>query len=280
MKSNIELILVLVTIAGILFLYCLFFIGEMKRLDLKIKDLTKKLLPFTKKGNNMSDSLGDRIKGYEKTFNYKYVKKAPLMIRVDGKAFHTFTKNMEKPFDHNMMSAMVQAALTTASNMQGFKVGYVQSDEATFCLTDYDTIETQGWFDYKLNKIVSISAATMSVAFNKHYPNPYSPVFDSRGFTIPKEDVINAFLWRAKDWERNSLQMYCRAHYSHRELHQKNFYQQHEMLHQKGLNWATDLTNQEKNGTFLINSEEGIIVCHDLEPKFETLNNKFGHMFE
>jgi len=235
----------------------------------------------------MSDSLGDRIKIYEKTFSYKAVKNMPLVIRVDGKAFHTFTKKMDKPFDHNMMNAMVRSAFSTANEIQGFKVGYIQSDEATFVLTDYDSFETQGWFDYKINKVVSISAAMMSVAFNRCYflnsdPCPYSPapVFDSRAFTVPKEEVLNVLLWRAKDWERNSLQMYCQAHFSHKEMQNKNHYMLHEMLHKKGLNWTTDLTDQEKNGTYIFKTEKGIVACSDIKPNYQELNDKFGHIFK
>ena len=228
----------------------------------------------------MADSLGDRIKGYEKTFSHKYMKRMPLMVRVDGRAFHTFTKGMVKPFDMSMMYAMINAATDVAKDMQGFKVAYIQSDEATFCLTDYDEFETQGWFDYKINKVVSISASTMSVAFNRYYPNKQYPIFDSRAFSLPKEEVVNAFLWRAKDWERNSLQMYCRAHFSHKELHKKNHEMMHEMLHEKGLNWTTDLSDMKRNGTFLINSANGICTSYDIKPNFQEMNERFGYLFE
>ena len=225
------------------------------------------------------DSLGDRIKGYEKNFSNTAVKRMPLMIRVDGKAFHTFTKGMQKPFDHTLISAMVAAAIDVAKQMQGFKVAYIQSDEATFCITDYDSIETEGWFGYKIQKIVSISAAIMSVAFNKHFETDKSPIFDSRAFTIPVDDVVNAFLWRAKDWERNSLQMYARSFFSHKELHKKNKDDIHEMLYSIDKNWTTDLTEQEKNGTFLINTNDGIVERNDIAPTYSNLHVAFGSLF-
>ncbi len=111
------------------------------------------------------NSLGDRIKSYEKVFSPSLLKKVPVIIRVDGKAFHTFTKGCEKPFDKRFINCMVAAAVDVAKNMQGFKIGYIQSDEVTFCLTDYDNLDTEGWFDYDLSKIVSISASLMSVRF-------------------------------------------------------------------------------------------------------------------
>ena len=159
------------------------------------------------------------------------------------------------------------------------KVAYIQSDEVTFCLTDYDTLETEGWFDYELPKIISISAAMMSVAFNKCFKTDQMPVFDSRAFTLPREDVVNAFLWRAKDWERNSLQMYCRSFFSHKQLHEKGREEMHEMLHEIGKNWATDLSDQRKNGTFLINTEDGMTVRTDIVPSFECIDASIGDLF-
>src|SRR3990167_9420441 len=117
-------------------------------------------------GGMVSNNLADRIKRYEKTFSHSTVKRMPVMIRVDGRAFHTFTRSFKKPFDDWFMSSMVLAATEVAKDIQGFKCAYIQSDEVSFCLTDYDTIETEGWFDYDLSKMVSISAALMSVYFN------------------------------------------------------------------------------------------------------------------
>ena len=225
------------------------------------------------------DSLGDRIKRYEKTFNYSALRRMPLMIRVDGRAFHTFTRHMKRPFDDVLIGAMVSSALEVAKDMQGFKAAYVQSDEATFCLTDYDTNETQGWFDYDLSKVVSISASMMSVAFNGLFKNEKCPVFDSRAFTLPIDDVVNAFLWRAKDWERNSVQMYARAFFSHKELHGKGRSNMHEMLHEKGKNWTTDLSPQERNGTFLVLHNGNIEQRTDILPTYQAINDAIGGLF-
>lgn len=224
------------------------------------------------------DSLGDRIKGYEKTFMHSAVKRMPLMIRVDGRAFHTLTRNLP-PFDPNFMDAMESAARDTAKDMQGFKAAYVQSDEVTFWLTDYDSLETEGWFKYKLPKVISISAATMSVTFNEAFTIPVGgtlPVFDSRAFTVPKEEVVNTFLWRAKDWERNSLQMYCRTFFSHKQLHKKNKASLHEMLHSIGKNWVNDLSDRERNGTFLLRSGRNIVHTYTVKPTYESINDVIG----
>lgn len=223
------------------------------------------------------DSLGDRMKGYEQIFFNKAVRRMPLIVRVDGKAFHTFTKKVKckKPFDKKLIEAMVGSACFVASNMQGFKVAYIQSDEATFCLTDYDTIDTDGWFGYEIPKITTIAASMMSVAFNRYFekedPRP-PPVFDARAFSIPDDEVSNNFLWRAKDWNRNSLQMYCRAFFTHKQLHGKKRDDMHEMLHSIGKNWTKDLTPQERNGTFLVQKEDGIEALTDVLPTFDSVS--------
>ena len=227
----------------------------------------------------MNMKLGDRIKRYEAVSHYTATGRTPLMIRVDGRAFHTFTRGMERPFDRKLIKAMVGAARCVAEEMQGFKAAYIQSDEVTFCITDYDRVESQGWFDYDLSKIISISAALMTGHFIRLLGTTKTPVFDSRAFSIPANDVVNAFLWRAKDWERNSLQMYSRSHYSHKELHGKGKQAMHDLLHEAGKNWATDLTAQQKNGTFLVSIDKDIIERHDILPTYDCVNNALGELF-
>lgn len=199
----------------------------------------------------MTDSLGDRIKRYERSGKYHLPPRQPLVIRVDGRAFHTYTRRFHKPFDLDLMDAMVYAMMRTAHAMQGFRLAYHQSDEVTFLLTDYDTLTTQGWFDYELNKVVSLSASTFTAYFNQFIRTTEVATFDSRAFVVPQSDVPNVFVWRQRDWERNSVTMLAQAHYSHKELHGKNQRDMHDMLHEKGINWA-DCSAAEKNGTFLL----------------------------
>ena len=226
----------------------------------------------------MKDNLGDRIKSYENITRNYLTPNIPVFIRVDGKSFHTFTRHFEKPYDAYFINAMLVSAYKTAQEMMGFKVGFVASDEATFVLTDYDKIETQPWFGYNLSKLVSITASLMTVNFANFYPE-YLPTFDARAFSVPKEDAINALLWRAKDWERNSLQMYARAHFSHKELHGKNRSDIHEMLHNIGKNWTTDIKHKYRNGTFLYKDDTGINTTSLIEPSFQELNRMFCHHF-
>jgi tRNA(His) 5'-end guanylyltransferase len=217
-----------------------------------------------------NDSLGDRIKRYERAGQHHLPPRQPLLIRVDGRAFHTYTRHMTKPFSPELMGSMTYAMRQTAKDMMGFKLAYHQSDEVTFLLTDYDRLATQGWFDYELNKVVSLVASTFTAHFTQamlEYDPPGAngiATFDARAFVVPAEDVPNVFVWRQRDWERNSIAMLAQAHYSHKQLHGKKIPDMHDMLHEKGINWA-ELPGREKNGTFLL--RDGTIrqekACYD-----------------
>lgn len=225
----------------------------------------------------MRDLLGSRMKrNYEDRYRFYFTRRVPVIVRLDGRAFHNLG-SCKKPFDKDFMDSMVMAAKDTAKEMQGFKFGYVQSDEASFLLTDDDDLRTEGWFDYNLNKIVSISASTMTGYFNLYWMGFLKScfsnrigVFDGRAFNIPKEDVANYFLWRYKDWVRNSLLMYCQSFFSHQQLMNKSREDQHEMLHGIGKNWANDLTEREKNGTFLL--RDGMTKV-DLVPTYDLIDS-------
>ena len=220
----------------------------------------------------MPDSLGDRMKrNYEGPARLYLTRRTPVIVRVDGRAFHTFTRNFQKPFSPTLTNAMVGAALTVASEMQGCKLGYVQSDEASFLLTDYDELQTQPWFAYNKSKVESISASTMTAAFARHMSVAgisRPATFDARAFNIPEDEVVNYFLWRAKDWARNSISMYAQSRFSRKELDGKSCADMHEMLHEVGLNWTTDLVDNKKNGTFIMSSG----VREDILPTYAAIN--------
>ncbi len=195
--------------------------------------------------------LPDRMKGYEAANRHLLTRRTPVIVRVDGKAFHTWTRGLDRPFDKGFMDSMYAAAKHTAEEMQGFKLAYIQSDEASFLLTDYDELATEPWLGNVVAKVVSISASTFTAYFNAQWPSRLPAMFDARTFNVPEADVANYFLWRAQDWQRNSLQMYAQSFFSHKELHKKNHADLHELLHGIGKNWATDLMPVEKNGIWL-----------------------------
>jgi tRNA(His) 5'-end guanylyltransferase len=195
-------------------------------------------------------------------------------VRIDGRAFHTFTRDFLKPFDRELINMMVLSAMHVFGEMQGCKIAYVQSDEASFVLTDYDTFDTQPWFGYVKSKVESVAASCMTAAFARcqhlaggRYADSLA-TFDARAFNIPRNEVVNYFVWRAKDWARNSLSMYCQSIFSHRELQGRNSKAMHEMLFAKGRNWTRDLCNAEKNGTFLIAPKEAVAANSDIEPRY------------
>ena len=192
--------------------------------------------------------IGDRMKAYEACSSPQLTRRMPLIIRIDGRTFHTLTAKMEA-FDDKFNWAMRYAAVAVAEDCAGFVCAYIQSDEVSFLLQDWAELGTQAWFGKDLSKIVSASAATASIAFSKSIE--LDATFDSRAFVLPREEVSNYFLWRAKDAERNSLSKYARCHFSHKDLIGKGREEMHEMLHGVGKNWATDLCGWKKNGSFV-----------------------------
>ena len=197
----------------------------------------------------MKDNLGDRMKVYENANRFYLTRRMPVIIRIDGKAFHTFTKGFLKPFDDIMHETMCLTAQALCKEVEGCKMAYTQSDEISLLLTDYDNLETQSWFDKNLQKIVSVSSSIATLAFNKHFQEvssgeePYCrkynrATFDSRAFVIPKEDVCNYFLWRQQDATRNSILGIGQHYFSHSELQGKSCEKVQDMLLlEKGVNF-------------------------------------------
>ena len=224
-----------------------------------------------------NDSLGDRMKSYEDCYRTHLPIRMPVIMRIDGKAFHSYVKGkspvgkeVEKPVDQGLVDCMNETAIELCKEVQGCRLAYVQSDEISLLLTNYQTTDTQSWFDNNLQKMVSISAAVASVTFTQlswkiwgvDYSNedPYyltkEAYFDSRAFVIPKEDVVNYFLWRQQDATRNSVQMLARSLYSHKECTDKNNSELQEMIFQKGINWNDCPTSQKRGRCIIKQSSE------------------------
>jgi len=219
-------------------------------------------------------TISDRIKRYELSSNGFLLLRGFIIIRVDGRAFHTFTRKFKKPFDNILIESMVSAGERCAKEMSGFRLGYHQSDEFTFAISDLESYESEMWFGGKIQKIASISASMFTAYFNECLEldlqeNMGSGVamFDSRCFNVPVEDVANVFIWRQRDWERNSIQMFSRNFFSHKELMNKKTTDMHEMLHGIGENWA-NLEPKLKNGTFI--TKDGKRINEKLD--YESIN--------
>ena len=220
-------------------------------------------------------SLDIRMKKYEYVTRTYLVRRTPVIIRLDGKAFHTFTRGFKKPFDEVLVNAMQKTMKYLCENIQGCVLGYTQSDEITLVLVDYKKLDSAAWFDYNIQKCVSVAASMATLAFNRAFAEEFdkwgsenfpdwdmggtnAPVdkellklcqtygnaqtkgamFDARVFNIPKEEVCNCVLWRQNDATRNSIEMVGQAHFSQSQLHKKTCNQIQDMLMlEKGINW-------------------------------------------
>lgn len=224
----------------------------------------------------MSDDLGNRMKGYENITRNHLPPRTNLFIRIDGRAFHSYTRNCAKPFDDDLMAAMDQTATALCEEIQGAKLAYVQSDEINIWATSYDKIGSEAWFGGNIQKIASVGASIATARFNQvrdnqQYDNrcqvndrPGIAHFDARVFTIPElPEVANMLLWRCQDASRNSVQMYARSLYSHKELEGKNLSELHDLIHAKGLNW-NNLAPRYKRGR-LVKRVEGMWQIVDLD---------------
>lgn len=211
-----------------------------------------------------------RFKRYELAAQHHLIKRMPVIIRVDGNAFHTFTKYYWGRCYSELFSAtMCNAVLKMMSKMQGAKFAYTQSDEVSFLLTDYDDLSTDAWFGYNLSKLVSISAAMMTAFFNDYNLAKRcgdEPVgwFDARAFNLPKEEVVNYFVWRQQDAIRNSKSMLAREHFSHKQLVGKSCDEVCKMLYQeKQVDWFA-LPRSRTYGLAMYRKEGKWFVDEDL----------------
>ena len=241
------------------------------------------------------DDIGNRMKtNYEQIPKTKLMRRCPVIVRCDGKAFHRFTRGFKKPFDDILIKSMQDTMKYLCENIQGCVLGYHQSDEISLLLIDYQNLNSQAFFDYEVQKICSITASMATMAFNKFFANNYQQwikttipedklmdssnlldhkeelihstvyykaidkgaMFDSRCFNIPPEEVTNYFYWRQLDATRNSIQMVGQANFSHKELQNKSCNNIQDMLHeQKGINW-NDFPTYQKRGSCCIKTKQ------------------------
>lgn len=240
----------------------------------------------------VNDALGTRMKeNYENVSKTKLLRRTPVAIRIDGKAFHTFTRGFKKPFDDILIQSMEETMLYLCKNIQGCVLGYHQSDEITLILTDYKRFNSDAWFDYEVQKLCSIAASMATMAFNTAFEkrvrewgwqqgfpdktNEWTPeiatlwfkyhdaiekgaMFDARCFNIPREEVTNLIYWRQLDAMRNSVQTVGQANFSHKQLNKKNQETIKKMLKdEKGIDWERDFATCYKRGTCCVRDYNG-----------------------
>lgn len=243
-------------------------------------------------GKEKKNTLGTRMKEYEAVSKNHLMRRTPVVIRLDGKAFHTFTRGLDKPFDSDFVTMMQQTMLHLCENIQGCVLGYTQSDEITLVLVDYQNRDSCAWFDNQVQKIASISASMATLYFNrdlsemlrdleedlaaadyslpqahmyetnskkydKWYDKEYRALFDSRVFNLPQYEVINNLIWRQQDATRNSINSVAQSLFSHKELQgisSKDL--QNKMLTERDVNW-NDYPTHLKRGCCAIKDSEG-----------------------
>ena len=205
------------------------------------------------------------MKGYEEACATHLPRRMPVIMRLDGKAFHSLTQDCARPFDRLFSDVMGTTALELCKEVQGTVLAYYQSDEISLLIHNYKTLTTQPWFDNNVQKMVSVSAAAASVEFTKLWGPP--ALFDSRIFVLPEAEVCNYFIWRQQDAVRNSIIMLTRSMYSHKECDAKNGNEMQEMCFQKGQNWNNVLTRW-KRGACVYKNAEGTWIEDQEIPTF------------
>ena len=196
--------------------------------------------------------IGTRMKEYESASSTVLTRRTPTIIRLDGKAFHTYTKQLERPYCFRLHELMCSTAMFLCGQIQNAVFAYTQSDEISILMAPYKKLTTEPWFDNKVQKIVSVAASMCSVYFTEHsnklFDEERKPAyFDARVFVLPDAEVCNYFVWRQQDAVRNSIQMLAQSLYSQKQLHRKDTNEMQEMCWNQGKNW-NDVPTRLKRG--------------------------------
>ena len=228
----------------------------------------------------MAISLHERMTQYYEgvTHSRTLTRRMPVIIRCDMECGKAFTSKLKKPWDDVFSKAMQRTTCEMAENIQGCVLGYTASDEISLLLLDYQELNTDAWFGYNIDKLVSSAASMATIFFFKNFVKEAlyyedslseedktsngeylavlnnkvqcSPIFDARAFNIPKEEVANYFLDRQRYTEKNSVSMLARHYFSHKEIEGKNGSQMKDMLvKEHNVNWD-DCPIVYKRGVF------------------------------
>lgn len=240
------------------------------------------------------DSLGTRMKEYEHVTRTHLVRRTPVIVRLDGKAFHTYTKHIKQadpstnaePWSSILHQLMMATTEYLVKNVQGCVMGYTQSDEISLLLKDWQTVDTEAWFNNNIQKMCSVSASMATMTFNSCVTNlnhalaaelHNNATFDSRVFNIPTDEVCNYFIWRQMDASRNSVQMLAQHHFSHKEIQGlNNSMIQDKLMLERNVNW-NDVDVWKKRGAVVQRDIEGNVTIDKNIPIFteqrEYINN-------
>lgn len=210
--------------------------------------------PVGPKTQGSRDSLGDRMKGYERIFRSRLVPRTPVLLRLDGVAFHTFCRDLVRPFDNGLIDVLDRATVDLCERIGGAQLAYVQSDEISVLIHSYKRLDSQAWFNNDVQKITTVTAAMVSSFVSQVYQRP--AYFDCRAWVLPEAEVANYFIWRQQDASRNSLSMLARSLYTHDECDGKSGPQLQEMCWAKGQNWNNLPTRLRRGRCVVRRSQE------------------------
>lgn len=219
----------------------------------------------------MSDPLGDRMKRYEQVTRAVLLPHSYSVLRVDGRAFHSYLRAAEKPFDFDFMDCMQLVGAELCRAASGAVFAYGQSDEISVLLSDVEP-QSQPWFGGVVQKIASVAAGVATISLARVRGLSGNPHFDARVFTLPSPmEVGNYFVWRQRDAVRNSVSMAAQARFLPKQLHGKNSNQMQEMLwSEHGINW-NDYPDAAKRGWVVTrNVREGEVTYTDKRTGEET----------
>ena len=236
-------------------------------------------------------TLGERMKEYEMQSRTRLLRRTPVIIRLDGCHFHTWTRGLDRPYDTNLIRIMQKTMLSLCEQIQGCVLGYTQSDEITLVLVDYQRVESMAWYDNQVQKMCSVAASIATQAFEKaldeeideldvdaqryYYDDmldkqndciekkylliskKWKANFDARAFNMPTYEVVNNLIWRQQDCTRNSVNLLAQSLYPHKELQGINSKDlQDKMFTEKGINWNEQRTDF-KRGACAIKDKDG-----------------------
>lgn len=192
------------------------------------------------------------MKRYEAPTTHQLPDRLPVIIRCDGKAFHTYTRGLSKN-DQGIIDAMDNAARVLCEQITGARLAYIQSDEISVLVNPWADRDSMPWFDNCLQKFVSVTAsicaAEVTAASHAIFGKTKVAYFDSRAFVLPYEEVTNYFIWRQQDAVRNSIQVLGQMHFSSKQLHKKSCDEIQEMLFQeKGIDWNNEPVRFKRGG--------------------------------
>lgn len=218
----------------------------------------------------MKDDFGNRMKAYEAVTDMRLPGLTPVIVRVDGKCFHTLTKKLKKPFDPIFNEVMELTMLGLCERLPNVRFAYVQSDEISLVMLERN-VHSESWFGNRLQKIASLTASYATKLFTYKLSSSLvrngimnednmeewddseyvglldDAVFDCRAFPVPERDVCNYFIWRQQDCLRNAIQGAGQAYIGKKELHGMNSNEIIASLKEKGYAFS-DFSARERLG--------------------------------